>query len=253
MAKSPNKKAGNSASRTKRPKILRPTIGQRIVSVFKWTAALLVIIILLPFALTVLYRWEAVHPTSTLMLSRNLTFQPVDRRWIEFENIAPVAYQSVMMSEDGQFCAHNGIDWNALNLVISDAMDGEKTRGASTITMQTAKNLFLWGGRSYFRKIVELPLALWIDLVLPKKRIMEIYLNIAEWDDNGVFGIEAGSQSHFGISAANLSQKQAAYMAVTLPNPIVREPSNPSQGLRRLAALNINRAQNSGAYIKCLQ
>lgn len=239
--------------RTQKPKILRPTLRQRLAGLFKWTVLAILTIALLPFALTVLYRWEAVHPTSTLMLSRHLAFQPVDRRWIDLSDMAPVAYQAVLVSEDGQFCAHHGIDWNALNLVISDAIDGEKTRGASTITMQTAKNLFLWGGRSYLRKVLEIPLALWIDLILPKKRIMEIYLNIAEWDENGVFGIEAGSQSHFGVSAADLSRKQAAYMAVTLPNPIMREPSNPTQGLRRLASVNIKRAQNSGAYIKCLE
>lgn len=245
----PVKKAG----RAKTHKALRPTFRQRMTTLFKWAALALLALVLLPFALTILYRWDAIHPTSTLMLSRNLTFQPVDRRWIDLDDMAPTAYQAVMMSEDGQFCAHRGIDWNALNLVISDAIDGEKTRGASTITMQTAKNLFLWGGRSYLRKVLEIPLALWIEIVLPKKRIMEIYLNIAEWDDDGVFGIEAGSQSHFGVSAANLSRKQAAYMAVTLPNPILREPSNPSQGLRRLASVNIKRAERSGAYIKCLE
>ena len=253
LASAPKKKSGKKTVRAKKPMILRPTLRQRMASLFKWTILALITIIVLPFALTVLYRWEAIHPTSTLMISRHLAFKPVDRRWIELDDMAPAAYQAVMMSEDGQFCAHSGSDWNALNLVISDAIDGEKTRGASTITMQTAKNLFLWGGRSYVRKALEIPLALWIELVLPKKRIMEIYLNIAEWDDNGVFGIEAGSQSHFGVSAANLSRKQAAYMAVTLPNPILREPSKPTNGLRRLASVNIKRAQNSGAYIKCLQ
>ncbi len=203
--------------------------------------------------LTVIYRYEGIKPVSTLMLGRYLTLQKVERQWIEFEDVAPTLYQSVLMSEDGKFCAHNGVDWDAVNLVISDALEGERPRGASTITMQTGKNLFLWGGRSYLRKALEVPLALWIDLVLPKKRIMEIYLNIAEWDENGVFGIEAGSQSQFGRSAQSLSRRQSALMAVTLPNPILREPSKPTSGLNRLARTIEQRARQSGAYIKCLK
>lgn len=187
------------------------------------------------------------------MIARILTFQPMERQWVEFDDIAPVLYQSVLMSEDGQFCAHSGVDWGALNTVISDALDGERSRGASTITMQTAKNLFLWGGRSYVRKALEIPLASWLDLLLPKKRIMEIYLNIAEWDDNGVYGIEAGAKSQFGSAAANLNRRQSALMAVTLPNPILREPSNPTKRLAQLAANIEKRAAQSGAYIKCLE
>ena len=187
------------------------------------------------------------------MLGRIFTLQSVDRDWVEFDAIAPTLYQSVLMSEDGRFCSHSGVDWDAVNTVITDALDGERPRGASTITMQTAKNLFLWGGRSYLRKVLEVPLALWIDLVLSKKRIMEIYLNIAEWDGGGVYGIEAGSQSHFGRSASKLTRRQSALMAVTLPNPILREPSKPSAGLSRLSRIVETRAKQSGAYIKCLK
>jgi monofunctional biosynthetic peptidoglycan transglycosylase len=187
------------------------------------------------------------------MLGRLVTFQPVTRKWVELETIAPSLYQSVLMSEDGRFCSHNGVDWDAVNLVITDALEGERPRGASTITMQTAKNLFLWGGRSYLRKVLEVPLALWIDLVLSKQRIMEIYLNIAEWDSGGIYGIEAGAQSHFGRSASKLTQRQSALMAVTLPNPILREPSKPNAGLNRLSRIVETRAKQSGAYIKCLK
>lgn len=187
------------------------------------------------------------------MVARMVTFQPVSRDWVEFDTIAPTLYQSVLMSEDGKFCSHSGVDWDAVNIVITDALDGERPRGASTITMQTAKNLFLWGGRSYLRKVLEVPLALWIDLILPKKRIMEIYLNIAEWDGGGVYGIEAGAQSHFGRAASKLSRRQSALMAVTLPNPILREPSKPNAGLNRLAQTIEARAKQSGAYIKCVK
>ena len=187
------------------------------------------------------------------MIARMVTFQPINRDWVAFDTIAPTLYQSVLMSEDGKFCSHNGVDWDAVNIVITDALDGERPRGASTITMQTAKNLFLWGGRSYLRKVLEVPLALWIDLILPKKRIMEIYLNIAEWNSGGVYGIEAGAQSHFGRTASKLTRRQSALMAVTLPNPILREPSKPNAGLNQLARTIEARAKQSGAYIKCLK
>ena len=225
----------------------------RFARAVKWTAIAIVVLCIAPFVLTMFYKIEAIKPPSTLMLGRMVTLQPTSRDWVEFDAIAPTLYQSVLMSEDGRFCSHNGVDWDAVNTVISDALDGERPRGASTITMQTAKNLFLWGGRSYLRKVLEVPLALWIDLVLSKKRIMEIYLNIAEWDGGGIYGVEAGAQSHFGRSASKLSRRQSALMAVTLPNPILREPSKPNAGLNRLSRIVENRAKQSGAYIKCLK
>ena len=159
--------------------------------------------------------------------------------------------QSVVMSEDGKFCSHAGIDWAALNAVIDSALDGEQTRGASTITMQTAKNLFLWPGRSFIRKGLEIPLAMWIDLVLPKHRIMEIYLNIAEWGD-GIYGIETTSWIRFGRPASELTARQAALLTVALPNPHLRDPVNPGPGMQRLAGLIEARAAKSGGYVDCL-
>ncbi len=232
---------------------MRTALRQYLLTAVRWFVILVAVFCFAVIALTLLYRIEAIKPASTLMLARQVTFQPMTRKWIEFEDVAPTLYQSVLMSEDGQFCRHNGVDWGAVNLVISDALDGERPRGASTITMQTAKNLFLWGGRSYLRKALEVPLALWIDLALSKKRIMEIYLNIAQWDDGGVFGAEAGARSHFGRSASGLTRRQSAYMAVTLPNPILRNPSQPSAGLARLSRIVERRAAQSGAYIECLK
>jgi monofunctional biosynthetic peptidoglycan transglycosylase len=167
--------------------------------------------------------------------------------------IAPVLAHSVIMSEDGQFCSHRGVDLAELKLVIDDAIAGEQPRGASTITMQTVKNLYLWS-RPFgtLRKVVELPLAVYTDLVLPKRRIMEIYLNIAEWGPN-VYGIEAAAQYHFGRSAKNLTRRQAALLTVALPNPIGRNPARPGPGLRRLANLIEARAARAGGYIGCLE
>ena len=167
-------------------------LSRMIRRIVKW----LIVILILPYVLIVFYRADFVHPVSTLMLADLVTLKGYDRRWVEFEDIAPVLVQSVMMSEDGQFCAHSGVDWVQMNSVLVDALDGEATRGASTIPMQTAKNLFLWNGRSFLRKGMELPLALGADLVWSKRRLMEIYLNVAEWGP-GVYGIEAASQYPF--------------------------------------------------------
>src|SRR5690606_19281282 len=200
----------------------------------------------------VLYMAPFVHPVSTLMLKDLATFSGYDRRWVSIDEIAPVLSHSVIMSEDGQFCAHRGIDWNELRVVIDDAMAGEATRGASTIPMQTVKNLFLWPGRSVVRKALEVPLAIYLDGMLSKRRIMEIYLNIVEWGP-GIYGVEAAAQHHFGRPAKSLSRRQAALLAVTLPNPHVRNPAKPSAGLNRLASIIETRARRAGAYVGCLE
>ncbi|ESY80672.1 peptidoglycan transglycosylase [Mesorhizobium sp. LNHC220B00] len=207
---------------------------------------------LIPVVLTFLYLPFFVHPVSTLMLKDLATFSGYDRRWVSIDDVAPVLAHSVIMSEDGQFCFHRGVDLGELRGVVDDALAGEATRGASTITMQTVKNLFLWSRPlGSVRKVIELPLAVYFDAVMSKRRIMEIYLNIAEWGP-GIYGIEAAAQHHFGISAKQLSRRQAALLAVTLPNPIARNPTKPGPGLRRLANLIERRAGRSGAYVGCL-
>lgn len=224
---------------------------RRIVSIRNIATAVL-ILAAIPAALGLFYRIGFVHPVSTPMLARWLSGAPVERRWVAIDEVAPVLVHSIIMSEDGQFCAHYGVDWVELNAVISDALEGEKPRGASTIPMQTVKNLFLWSERSLVRKFIEIPLALYLDLVLPKKRIMEIYLNIAEWDE-GVFGIEAAAQNYFGRTASRLSARQAAFLAVTLPNPAGRNPANPSAGMMRLARIIEQRAAKAGGYVDCVK
>jgi monofunctional biosynthetic peptidoglycan transglycosylase len=213
---------------------------------------LVIALLLLPLALTLLYLPSFVRPVSTLMISDLASLQGYDRRWVPLEDVAPALVNSVIMSEDGQFCRHFGIDIGELKGVVDDALAGEPTRGASTITMQTVKNLFLWNSRSFVRKVIELPYAAYFDLVMPKHRIVEIYLNIAEWGP-GIYGIEAGAQHHFGVSAKKLSARQAALMAVTLPNPKARNPAKPGPGLRRLASLIQRRAARAGDYVQCVR
>jgi monofunctional glycosyltransferase len=217
------------------------------------TMLIVLVLVATPLVLTPLYALPFVRPVSTLMLWDLATFQGYSRDWRAIEEISPNLKNSVIMSEDGQFCSHYGVDLRELRGVVEDALDGESPRGASTITMQVAKNLFLWNGRSLLRKGLELPLALYIDLVLPKRRIMEIYLNIAEWGPDNVYGIEAGVQRAFGIDADSMTRRQAALMTVALPNPILRNPAKPSRGMSSVARVVERRAQRSGAYVACLE
>ncbi|MGX5721228.1 monofunctional biosynthetic peptidoglycan transglycosylase [Shinella zoogloeoides] len=210
-----------------------------------------VALIALPYALILLYTLAFVHPVSTLMLRDLVLLRGYDRQWVSFEDISPNLVQAVMMSEDGQFCRHSGVDWGEMRAVVNEALAGEQTRGASTIPMQTAKNLFLWNGRSFLRKAMEVPLAVAADFVWSKRRLMEIYLNIAEWGP-GIYGIEAAAQHHFNVPAAKLSRRQASLLAVSLPNPYERNAGKPGRGLQRLARLIEHRANRSGEYIKCL-
>jgi monofunctional biosynthetic peptidoglycan transglycosylase len=208
----------------------------------------LLAVLLVPYLLAPFYRIG--HPVSTLMAWRWLKGAPVSRQWIDLGEMSPYLPLSVVASEDARFCSHHGVDWDALRDVVDDAGEGDVTRGGSTITQQVAKNLFLWPGRSFIRKGLELPLALWIDRVLPKRRILEIYLNIAELGPSGQFGAEAGSVYAFGRSAAGLSPREAALMASILPNPVKRSARSPGPGVRRLAGTYMVRAQ-SPALQRC--
>lgn len=209
------------------------------------------VVVALPFVLSVVYAIPGVRPVSVLMVTDLVTLRGFDRQWVPLEDMGTALPYSVLMSEDGQFCSHRGVDWGELNAVIGDAMAGEPARGASTIPMQTVKNLFLWHGRSYLRKAVEVPLAIYFDAILPKRRIMEIYLNIAEWGPN-VYGAEAAAQHHFGRAAKDLSARQAALLAATLPSPATRNPAAPTAGLERIASVVQRRAARAGGYVDCL-
>ncbi len=200
-------------------------------------------LVLLPYVLTPIY--SAGQPVSTLMIGRFLSGEPVTRKWVDIDAIAPALPRSVVAAEDAKFCFHHGIDWDSVQDILEDAQDGEVSRGGSTITQQVAKNLFLWPGRSVIRKVLEFPLALWIDFVLPKKRILELYLNVAELGPSGQFGAEAGANYAFGRSTSMLSAQEAALLASILPNPVTRSARNPGPGVRRLAGTYVQRAQSA--------
>jgi monofunctional biosynthetic peptidoglycan transglycosylase len=209
----------------------------------------LALVLLLPYLLVPLYR--VVDPVSTLMLWRWATGARVVRSKVPLERIAPALPATVVASEDARFCSHRGVDWAEIREAMEEADDLSEARGGSTITQQLAKNLFLWGGRSYLRKALELPLALWIDLVLSKRRILEIYLNIAEWGPSGQFGAEAGSRYAFGRQARDVSAYEAATLAAVLPNPHRRSARIPGPAVRRLAGVLEARARS--ADVSCLR
>jgi monofunctional glycosyltransferase len=208
-------------------------------------------LVLVMASLLVAYRF--VPPVSTLMLARWVTFRPVQRVWVPLDRISPHLVAAVIMSEDARFCVHNGVDWDAIQEVIADADEDGPSRGASTIAMQTAKNLFLWPSRSVVRKGMELPLALAIDGGWPKRRVIEVYLNIAEWGPNGVFGAEAAAQRAFGKPAATLTPREAALLATALPNPIRRDAAKPGRGHARLAGIVQRRMADADEWLKCLR
>jgi len=211
----------------------------------------ILIVLLLPYLIAPLYLF--ITPISTPMLWRYLTGQRVVRIIMPLDAISPAVPLAVIASEDQRFCTHGGIDWNELRKAVADAEDVDDLRGGSTITQQTVKNLFLWPGRSYVRKALEFPLSAWVDLVLPKRRIMELYLNIAEWGPNGEFGVEAGSRRAFNRSAQELGFGEAALLAAILPNPITRNARQPGPAVRRLASIYERRALGAGGLIGCIR
>jgi monofunctional biosynthetic peptidoglycan transglycosylase len=221
--------------------------------VFRLVRAIVIailVVLLLPYVIAPFYR--VVDPVSTLMLWRRVTGAPVERTWAPLSGIAPALPRTVIASEDARFCVHHGVDFGELRAALQDADDLSDMRGGSTIAQQTAKNLFLWPGRSVVRKALEFPLALWLDLVLGKRRVMEIYLNIAEWGPNGEFGAEAAAHHAFNKSARDLTAREAALLASVLPNPRRRSAARPGPGVRRLAGIYEARAGRSAAP-ECLR
>ncbi len=222
----------------------------RVFRILKAVVLVSLVLLLLPYLIAPLYLFG--RPVSTLMLWRSVTGARVERVWVPLDSVAPVLPQSVIAAEDGNYCRHRGIDFGALREIWQEAEDISDMRGGSTIAQQTAKNLFLWPGRSVVRKALELPLSMWLDLVLGKRRLMEIYLNIAEWGPSGEFGIEAGVRRAFNKSARDLSGREAALLAAVLPNPVRRSAARPGPGVRRLAGIYETRARNS-AKAECLK
>ncbi|HXW71446.1 MAG TPA: monofunctional biosynthetic peptidoglycan transglycosylase [Methylocella sp.] len=224
-----------------RRRSLFSSVGRALVAVILLAAVVLA-------ALLAAYRF--LPPISTLMLARWIEGEAVAREFVPLEHINFSLRASVIASEDSRFCTHNGVDWGALREVM-DRSSGP-SRGASTIPMQTVKNLFLWTSRSYIRKGIEIPLALALDIAWPKRRILEVYLNIAEWG-HGTFGAEAAARYYFHKGASRLDAWEAALLATALPNPQHRNPAKPSPRHAGLARRIMARAQDLGALADCVR
>jgi len=207
-----------------------------------------VVVAALPLLLLPLYALID-PPVTTVMLWKRLGGAPIQKSWVDLRQISPHLVRAVLSSEDARFCDHRGIDWVEVQKALDD--DDGRLRGASTITMQTVKNLFLWTGRSWIRKALEAPLALYAELFLSKQRVMEIYLNIAEWGA-GLYGAEAAAAHFFGVPSANLTAAQSARLAAILPAPEARDAAAPGPQTRRIAERIAARAAKSGPYVACV-
>ncbi|MBK1885203.1 monofunctional biosynthetic peptidoglycan transglycosylase [Marinobacter sp. DY40_1A1] len=207
----------------------RKSLSKRL---FRSVAWVLVTLVLLFLSVLLLFRYVN-PPTSAFMLGYSFAHphKEVQQQWVSFSDISPWMPLAVVASEDQRFPDHWGVDFVAIRKALAEYHAGDGLRGASTITQQTAKNLFLWNGRSFVRKTLEAGLALAVDGLWPKRRILEVYLNIAEFGP-GIYGVEAASKAYFGISARQLSASQSARLAAILPNPKVLSVTSPSPYVR---------------------
>ena len=199
--------------------------------------------------LTLLYRFVD-PPLTPLMIIRPLeglgngTFVGIDKEWISIDEVDPDVLKSVIAAEDARFFEHGGIDWKAVDAAreYNEKNKGKKVRGASTITMQCARNVFLWQGRNYMRKALEAWFTYLIEFLWGKERILEIYINMIEWGD-GIYGVDAAAQHYFGVSAAELSPRQAALLVSVLPNPRKWSPAEPTPYIEKRVAFILKGAR----------
>ena len=233
--------------------LLPPTAAPRHQAfrrILRATTAVVLILTLFVSALIFAYRWIA-PPTTTLMLAQRFTGTKIERAWRPLEKISPHLTRAVIMSEDAGFCGHHGVDWKELERVYEQSLEGGSTGGGSTISMQVTKNLFLWPSKSYVRKAIEIPMTLVADRWWGKSRMLEIYLNIAEWGP-GIFGAEAAARAYFKKTAADLNEAEAALLAVALPNPLSRNAADPAPRQKRMAGIIQGRMKAGSSNVRCL-
>lgn len=216
---------------------------------------ILIGLMLISVLLILLMRW--IDPIgSMIMLERKLTNWSLhqQRTWKDWDDISDNIKIAVIASEDQRFSTHFGFDLKAINIALNHNKNSKKVRGASTISQQVAKNIFLWSSRSWLRKGIESWFTLWIEVLWSKQRILEIYLNSAEWGE-GIFGIEAASRHYFNVSAKQLTVQQASLLAAILPNPRKWSPTSPSSYVQKKAAWIRTQINNLGgkSYLQQLE
>jgi monofunctional glycosyltransferase len=218
----------------------------------RWALGIAGCMVAWPILMTFVYGFVP-PPISNLQIMRLLAGNGLHKSWMPLDRMSPNLARAVMGSEDARFCYHHGVDWVEFQDAVGEAFDDQEgpTRGASTISMQTAKNLFLWDGHSIVRKILEVPLAYWMDFIWTKHRMAEVYLNIVEWAP-GIYGAEAASQFHFHKSASQLTRREAALLAAVLPNPIKRSAGKPSRRVKSIASRIQFRMAAMDSYLACI-
>ncbi len=227
-----------------------PRKTRSLTSRFCWIAFwTLGAVLLAPVALLLLYR-ELPPPATPLMVIRLFEGEGIKKDWVPLSKISPNVVNAVIALEDNNFCEHSGVDWGSLFEALAGYYRGEKLRGASTISMQTAKNLFLWPGRDVLRKGLEAPLTILLEALWDKRRILEVYLNIAEWGP-GIYGVEAAARAHFDKPASRLSWYEGALLAAVLPNPRKWSAARPTAYIRRRAQDSRKRMSYLGPLLYC--
>ena len=206
----------------------------RVALVFRALGWAFVVFVFGSILWTGLYRFVG-PPATLVMLERRIEGADIRRDWRPLDEISPELVVAVIAAEDTRFCRHEGLDFKAIGEAVDEARDGKRRRGASTISQQTAKNAFLWNGGGFARKGVEAWFTLVVETLWPKRRVMEVYLNVAEWGD-GLFGAEAAAQARFGKSAKDLTKREAALLAAVLPSPNKWRVDPPGPYVQRRAA-----------------
>lgn len=217
--------AARPRSKAKRPRSLFSRV-LRVLLVF-----VLIFGLIGPVAVVTLYRFVP-PPMTFLMVQRMFEGKGFDRRWVPLDEISPRLVGAVVASEDSGFCRHNGFDVEAIKKAFRHNANSSRIRGGSTISQQTAKNVFLWPRRDYLRKGLEAYFTVLIELIWGKPRIMEVYLNSIEWGP-GIYGAEAAARRNFGVSAAKLTPAQAARLAVIVPKPLSWKANKPGRYVRK--------------------
>ncbi len=208
----------------RRTRRLLARLWRRLVRVLLWLALAVV-------GLVLLFRWVN-PPPGYLMIAERIRLGGIERDWVRIEEMADWLPLSAAAAEDANFCAHWGFDIDGIRAAMAD---GERLRGGSTISQQVAKNVFLWPARSWARKGLEAGLAVMIEVLWPKRRIMEVYLNVAEMGE-GVFGVEAAARHYWGIGAADLGLQRSARLMAVLPDPRRRSPVSGTRFIARRGA-----------------
>jgi monofunctional biosynthetic peptidoglycan transglycosylase len=228
-----------STSKKKEKKQKQKQKKQKQKSVFRkilvWTGKIILSLFILSILITIMYRWVN-PPVTPLMLIRKITDDaPIRKQWVDIENISPHLIASAIAAEDNHFLGHRGFDFGAIQKAVNERKTGKRKRGASGISQQTAKNVFLWTNQSWLRKGLECYFTVLIELFWGKERIMEVYLNVIEMGD-GIYGCEMASQLYFHKKAKKLTLRQAALITACYPNPRKWNPAKPTSYINHRAS-----------------